>query len=378
MSASYDELSEQIAELQTTAQTIASHLGRTPSKAALIGAGADPNSTVNRDGEWITAVVKATSRDAEEQAEGKATLAMLGSVRQQPETKATLGTTDGTGGYIVPGNRVARVIEIATATNPARRLFNVVRINAGSGAELPLAGIGPDRAAVVARGETKPNKNISLASYSASLYTLAQIYDVANQLLRQSAGAAEQLVLSQGSRAVAMGEAYYVISGSGTSEPKGINTSLAGAPAGFTSSHTASDSTVAGSVRAAVAKMIEALARRDVEPNGVLMNTGDLAHAMVQGADAAGFWVDESSGMTRLLGLPVITTTLVPTKTAIVADFSRFDLYVGEDFRVDRSSEAGDRWDKNLTGFRFETELAFNADPAVLAGYAQRVTTLIP
>jgi hypothetical protein len=42
------------------------------------------------------------------------------------------------------------------------------------------------------------------------------------------------------------------------------------------------------------------------------------------------------------------------------------------------SSEAGDRWDKNLTGFRAEEEIAFNADPYVLSGKSQRITGLIP
>jgi hypothetical protein len=45
---------------------------------------------------------------------------------------------------------------------------------------------------------------------------------------------------------------------------------------------------------------------------------------------------------------------------------------------VDVPSEAGDRWHKNLTGFRGEEDIAFNADPPVLAGASQRITTLIP
>jgi hypothetical protein len=44
---------------------------------------------------------------------------------------------------------------------------------------------------------------------------------------------------------------------------------------------------------------------------------------------------------------------------------------------VDVSTEAGDRWDKNLTGFRGEEEFAFNADPYVLAGRFQRITDIL-
>ena len=46
--------------------------------------------------------------------------------------------------------------------------------------------------------------------------------------------------------------------------------------------------------------------------------------------------------------------------------------------RVDVSTEAGDRFDKNLTGLRFEEEIGFNADPPVLAGAFQRITTIVP
>jgi hypothetical protein len=41
------------------------------------------------------------------------------------------------------------------------------------------------------------------------------------------------------------------------------------------------------------------------------------------------------------------------------------------------SSEAGDRWDKNLTGFRGEEEIAFDARHAVYAGRFQRITNAV-
>jgi hypothetical protein len=68
----------------------------------------------------------------------------------------------------------------------------------------------------------------------------------------------------------------------------------------------------------------------------------------------------------------------VPSKTAIVGEFKSAVLFIGDEYRVDTSSEAGDRWDKNLTGFRAEEEIAFNATPYVLGGGFQRITGLIP
>jgi hypothetical protein len=41
------------------------------------------------------------------------------------------------------------------------------------------------------------------------------------------------------------------------------------------------------------------------------------------------------------------------------------------------SSEAGDRWDKNLTGFRGEEDIAFDARPAVYTGYFQRLIDVV-
>jgi hypothetical protein len=79
-----------------------------------------------------------------------------------------------------------------------------------------------------------------------------------------------------------------------------------------------------------------------------------------------------------LLGLPIVTATGIAGGTAIVGEFSAAALYIGDDYRVDVSSEAGHRWDRNLTGFRAEEEIAFNADASVLAGPFQGITGLIP
>ncbi len=74
----------------------------------------------------------------------------------------------------------------------------------------------------------------------------------------------------------------------------------------------------------------------------------------------------------------MVTTIAVASDTSIVGDFKSATLFVGDDYRVDVSSEAGDRWDKNLTGFRAEEEIGFNADASVLVGAFQRITGLIP
>ena len=79
-----------------------------------------------------------------------------------------------------------------------------------------------------------------------------------------------------------------------------------------------------------------------------------------------------------LPGVRVFTSASVPSKTAILGEWKSADMCVGEDYRVDVSSEAGDRFNLNFTGFRGESEIGFNADSCVAAGLFQVVTTLIP
>jgi HK97 family phage major capsid protein len=373
-----------IAQLEDLNEQVKAELANTyrPSKADAIlsGQNRDTNPDAAFDG-FFRAVAMARSRDFDEQQAGKAALSAMGSSWGEPQ-KAVLGETDANGGYLVPRNVVSEVVEISVAVNPVRELLNTITgVSTGSAVEIPLEGPAPVRAVIAARGAIKENQSFTVGNYTATFYTMARIIDAGNQWLRQSGTAGERLIRSRLARAFGLGESYYVLSGSGTDEPKGLLTSLAAGPAGMTTAHTASDSTVAGSVRAAVAKAIEALAARGREADGVLMNPGDLAHAMVQGSDTGGFWVDSGGGSVGLIGLPGVrirTSAAVTSKTAIAGEWRSAELYIGAEYRVDTSTEAGDRWDRNLTGFRAEEDLAFNGDPYVAAGMFQRITGLIP
>lgn len=58
----------------------------------------------------------------------------------------------------------------------------------------------------------------------------------------------------------------------------------------------------------------------------------------------------------------------LPSGTALAGARADCDLYIGSEFRIDVSSEAGSRFDQNITGFRAEEELGFNAEPYVRTG----------
>ena len=218
------------------------------------------------------------------------------------------------------------------------------------------------------------------------MYTLARIYDVGNQFLRNSRGAAEADVRDSLARALALGEAYYVLQGTGTSEPKGILTSI-GTSGTFVTSFTASATTLAGSSAAAIATATGALANRARTPDGVICNASDFWIMAAQGTDSAGFFfapaggpgaIDPTNMTLRIWGLPTYGDPNMPTDSMVVGEWKSAKLYTGQGFRVDVSDTAGTRWDTNETGFRGEEEIGFNADPYVVSGVFQRVTNFTP
>jgi HK97 family phage major capsid protein len=369
-------------ELVKFMEQLKSDAERKPSKAASIGhlSGASPEE---KAGNFFATVAKAGQGSAE----AKAQLADMGAIWSDVPaeshgslSKATLGTADGTGGYLIPNAVVADLIEHAAEINPMRQLLTVVNGVRGTQVEVPTEGLPPTRAGIIAWGDTKTNVNLTVNSYTATLYTLAVIADVSNQLLRHSEGAAEQLVRSSLSRRISMAEQYYIINGAGTTEPKGIITSIGGSGQ-FVTAHTASATTLAGSVSTAIAKAAGAVSGRNRNPDGVLLNPTGYWQMVAEGTDTAGFFFSPMNGPTGIrpgtlispFGIPVYQSSQMPVDDLLVGDFSSAQLFVGDEFRVDTSTEAGDRWDKNLTGFRAEEEIGFNADPYVVQGQFQLV-----
>lgn len=365
---------------------------RKGSKADVIGGNMPADPEEAEDQHFFLALSVAQSpRAPEEQRQHaqKALLAMGSKWSDVPSySKATLGSTDSTGGYLAPRAVVRDFSTVGVATNPYRSLLTVVTGIVAPSIDVPHIGLAPTRASVVSRGSTKPNVDIATQNYSATFYTLAQIYDAANQWLRQTGGQGERIIRQRLGQALALGEAYYVLNGTGTNEPKGILTSI-GVSGTFVTTHTASNSTVAGSAATAIAKASGALANRSRQPDGVVMNAGDFWTMLAQGSDNAGFWVAPAAGPASvnaagfLQGQPALrlwNSNLgihpdpnMPADSLVVGAWKEAELYVGEDYRVDSSSEAGTRWDQNLTGFRAEEEIAFNADPYVASGLFQRI-----
>lgn len=406
----YQKIRDEITELQKAedARTAASEQkalmdemrslleqSRTPSKAHLVGGSPAPRQA-SADHYFATlararSMTIAGSIDAMQEA--KATLDDMGSswADVPSESKATVGDTDAAGGYLVPNNVVAALNEQAVAARSVVDLFTVIDDVRGSAVDIPFEDTNTSlsRAVIAAPGATKENKNLIVNNYTATLYTLARIFDVGNQLLRHSAGAAERMVRSSLARAFGLGEDYYALQGSGSSEPYGLLTAL-GTSGTYVTSHTPSASTVAGNWAAGLAKAAGAVAQRGAIPDAAVFNSGDFWTNLASGADAAGFYVDPMGGGYNFnapgpgttgagpWGIRVRHSPNMPSDSMVVGEFSAAFFFRGQGYRVDVSSEAGDRWDKNLTGFRGEEEIAFDARPFVYTGRFQRITNILP
>jgi HK97 family phage major capsid protein len=358
--------------------------GAKSSKASFLGQPGRGHSTESEANHFLRAVWQAGSRDAAAQGAAKATLESLGSIYMTPEeagSKSTLGATDATGGYIIPNNLVETIMKPKTAGNVYRSLLTVVDGVRGSGVDQPIRNAAPTKMVVAAWGALKENVDLTYDNYTATLYTIARIYDVGNQFLRQSEGAAQTDVLQELGKAAALGEAYYILQGSGSSQPYGLLTAL-GTSGTYVTAHTAAQTTVAGNIASGVAKAAGDLAGRSRVPTAAVMNAADFWIVMASGADAAGFYISPAGGapginltnsQVSVWGIPLIGDPNMPADSLVIGEWDAAKFYTGQGFRIDSSSEAGTRWDYNLTGFRGEEEIGFNAQPAVYTGAFQRL-----
>ena len=357
-----------------------------PSKAHMLGPGRSHEGP--EPGEWLSALAATGSRQADQQEIGKAQLENLGSrYMAGNDQKATLGLTDGTGGYILPGPIVEMIEKPRAKANFLRGLVTI-RSVPGTAVDIPYRVTLPTAAPIAIPGELKQNLDLTYTSYTATLYTIARIYDLSTRFLRTSAGAAQEDVLSELATSIGLAEKYYMLAGSGTAEPYGLLTALTASGA-YNTAHTGA-ATLAGSVVRALGACLGALAGRSVTSGiSAVMSTASWGAMLVQGTDASGFFLSGISGAESLpgvaigqlvspFGVPIYADPGIPDDRLIVGDFSALKLYIGQDFRVDTSDSAGERWDRNLLGVRGEEDFAFDARAAVAVGNFQQVTDLTP
>ena len=343
-------------------------------------------------GSFLSAIVDLRTGDPEKFTAAKATLDQI-SAHQEAWGKATLGTSDATGGWIIPNAIVADIIKPAQFRNPYRELMTVVEGVTAAAVDQPFRSAAPNRAVIAAFGATKENVDLVYNGYTATMYTLARVHDIGNQFLRNSRGAAETDVMQELAAAFALGEAHYIREGTGSSEPFGYTSALTNGPAAFRTAFTPSATTLAGSILTSIALAGGALAGRGRTPDGAVLAATTYWTMASQGLDGTGFFYAPANGPRDIRpgtvltpwGLPVYpdasadnTGTAAVIDNLVVAEWKSFKVYFGDAFRIDSSSVAGTRWDTNVTGFRGEEEMGFDARSAVYAGVAQMITDVIP
>lgn len=395
------EKQEQKAAIEETQRRLEALAGgiRNASKAGLIGGGfnvGDP-SPEYKAGAFIGAIAALRNPEAEpeQRAAAKAVLSAI-SRHEEAWGKATLGTTDATGGWIIPNALVDDIIKPSVAKNPYREMLTVREGVTAFAVDIPFRGSAPARAVIAPFGSTKENVDLAYNGYSATMYTLARIHDLGNQFVRQSAGAAERDVVEELANAFALGEAFYIREGTGSAQPFGYTSALTNGPAAFRSTFTPSASTLAGSIAAAIATAAGDLAARGVTPTAALLSASKFWLMLSQGLDGTGFFLAPAAGPLAIngvsqgtlvspFGIPVykdaqadVEGTAAVIDNLVVGDWKAMKVYFGESYRMDSSSVAGDRWDKNVTGFRGEEEMGFDARPAVYAGKLQLITDVVP
>ncbi len=183
-----------------------------------------------------------------------------------------------------------------------------------------------------------------------------------------------------------MAEAQYITNGSGSSQPLGFFQAFLafGDPA-------ASKTTLSSEPRlAAIGRGIGAMENRGLSRDNIVcvMNPTDFWETSTEGlgtAYAGGWAVDPAGGaaayppITSAWGVKVYSDPNWPSAqagSALLVDTSEVEIYIGQEYRIDVSSEAGTRFDQNITGFRSEEEFGFNAEPYVPTGRDQKVVGL--
>jgi HK97 family phage major capsid protein len=310
-----------------------------------------------------------------------------GDTDAQEYVKAVLGTSDATGQAIVPNNFVASLVEALSLSNIYRDLFEVIDGVSGTGVDIPYE-ITAVTAALLqgAHGSNKDVRDFSFGQATATLYTIAQIADIGNQLLRQSNGAAERAARRRLAASIGTREATYVTNGSGSSQPLGFFPALMafGDVAAF-------KTTLSSEPRlATMARAIAAMESRGVNRGGLVLLADpvtywEIASEGLGTAYAGGWAIDPAGGaaanppITSAWGVPIRSDPNWPSTevgTALLVDRSEVQMFTGHEFRIDVSSEAGSRFDQNITGFRGEEDFGFNAEPYVRTGRVQKVIGL--
>jgi HK97 family phage major capsid protein len=155
--------------------------------------------------------------------EGAELLRAIKAARLGDGSYAHKGWNEGTGsagGFLVKPSRLVGYIEARRAASPLRERFSQHSVDSHT-VEVVLEGNGLTAAHVPELG-AKPSSTGSVAQKNASIFTVAGLTVISNQLLADSGGLAVDLIVRQFNAAIALEIERALISGTGTGEPTGL------------------------------------------------------------------------------------------------------------------------------------------------------------
>jgi HK97 family phage major capsid protein len=131
------------------------------------------------------------------------------------------GTTGGaTGGFLVPENFIAKLIEKLVLLSPVRQYASVLRIS-GANALMPRETDGMT-AAWTAEGAQSSASNPAFDQVELTPYELRALVVISNQLLEDSAIDLEGYLSNNAAKKFASAEGAAFVNGNGTGKPKGF------------------------------------------------------------------------------------------------------------------------------------------------------------
>jgi HK97 family phage major capsid protein len=286
------------------------------------------------------------------------------------QTNSPIGTA---GGFALPVQYLEDIVPLLIDQFSIRSIIATYPANSIL-LEVPRVATRATRAVVTAEGDTKPKRQLGTDMIPIRLYTIPQIVDVSNQLLQFSRDTAEQMVRDQMADSIRLAEFYYALQGSGTNEPFGLLPALTAAQGAdatkFYVIQQAAGNQPTGAVVPNTETLPDVIARainvtqlRYYNPTVLLVHP-NIYWKLIQTKDSYGrYLVDQNmqGAINSVWNVRVMQTQQLPMGKAVVGDFSKLRMYIAQDVTVDVSSEAGDRWDRNLTGFRIEEMIGLDA-----------------
>lgn len=299
----------------------------------------------------------------------------LQAIREEWDDLDVKGMTEGTdsaGGYLVNPEISDELIRLRLQGSVIRGLCSSVNIQSDS---LQIASVtGGLSAGWVAELAAKPETDMTFGSLTVNVFTAAGLGAASNQLLADSRPSIDSLITQDLAYRLMVLEETAFINGSGTGQPRGILQT-----AGINSVvYTDASPTAEEMLDQIQAAIYQVQLNYFGEPNAIVMHprtwqfiskaraTASGLYVIGTGANANGRVASDPQPRPSLFGLPVYTTTLVPTtlgggteSAIIVGDFSQALILDRQGITVDTSEHV--RFTTNQTVFRVEERVGFTA-----------------